>query len=335
MTRSYVSYGLHLLADGDVPGLARSRCSHPPDVRLRLNALPATLRASGRSGWYQSDRPGPDGQPKLVIWRTKPDGGFHFVYADGTEFLIRPDGAEVWAHWPEAATVADAAVYLRGPVLGLVLRLKGIVGLHASAIAIGDSAVAILGSAGAGKSTTAAAFVQRGFSALADDMAALRVEGDGLFVMPGYPRLNLWPDAGEALYGSAEQLPRVTPPDGINDWWDKRYLDLERDDEYHSRPLRLAAVYVLGDRAATDAPRIEALSAHDAFLALVDGTYVNYALDQSMRAAEFHLLARLVKTAPVRLVIPPATPARLAELCDAILDDWSTIGSQAASRRRA
>ena len=42
--------------------------------------------------------------------------------------------------------------------MGFVMLLRGIVCLHASAIAIDDEAIALLGPAGSGKSTTAAAF---------------------------------------------------------------------------------------------------------------------------------------------------------------------------------
>ena len=48
-----------------------------------------------------------------------------------------------------------------GPVFAFVLRLRGAVTFHASAVRIGD-AVAFLGPQGAGKSTTAAALALRG-----------------------------------------------------------------------------------------------------------------------------------------------------------------------------
>ena len=327
MEWAYASYGLSLLADGEIPGLARSAPAPAPDVCVRLNTRPARNRPGARVRWYESERLNAHGRPNLVICRTRPDDAFHFVYDDGIEFLIHPDGGEVWCAWPESATVADAAVYLRGPILGLVLRLRGIVCLHASAIAIDDSAIAILGSAGAGKSTTAAGFVELGFPLLADDVAALHVRGSRFHVAPAYPRLNLWPDAGEALYGSAGALPRIAPADGINTAWDKRYRDLEPDREFHPCALPLAAVYVLDERAAVAAPRIAALSARDAFVTLTDGTHVNYALDESMRATEFRVLGQLVRTVPVRLVTPHDSPARVLDLCHTILSDYRRITS--------
>ena len=54
------------------------------------------------------------------------------------------------------------------------LRLRGVPALHASAVAVGGAALAVVGSAGAGKSTTAAARAARGHAVVADDVLALR-----------------------------------------------------------------------------------------------------------------------------------------------------------------
>ena len=128
------------------------------------------------------------------------------------------------------------------------------------------------------------------------------------------------------MYGSADALPRLTPSGGINDWWDKRYVDLEMEREYCPTPLPLAAVYVLGERVPDErAPHVEALPSQDAFMTLTEGTYTNYALDESMRAREFRTLGHLVRTIPVRLVTPHSSSARLLDLCKTILGDYREV----------
>lgn len=326
MNRRYVCYGLHILADSEIPGLIPSAFPSSADVRIHLNEFPEELLDCEWVRWYQSPWSNREGRPNLTIWRTTPAGVYHFAYDDRTEFLIQADGSQVWCTWPEGATAVDTAVYLRGSVLGFVLRLRGVVSLHASAIAVGGCAIAILGAAGAGKSTTAAAFVQCGFPLLTDDITALRREGRNFQVLPGYPRLNLWPDAVATLRGSRDALPRLTPTGGINAWWDKRYLDLEMSRQFHRAASRLAAVYVLGERSADDrAPYIQPLSPRSAFMAIADRTYVNYALDESMRAMEFHVLADLVQAVPVLLLTPHSSQERLPSLCKAILEDYSRL----------
>lgn len=136
---------------------------------------------------------------------------FDFFYNDGPRFLVEREGREIWADWPENYSLEDAATYLLGPVLGFVLRLRGITCLHASAVAVGDQAIALVGTPGAGKSTTAAAFACLGYGVLSDDVVALADEGDRFIVQPGYPRVNLWPNSVCALFDSADSLPRITP----------------------------------------------------------------------------------------------------------------------------
>jgi hypothetical protein len=323
--RAYSCYGLRLHADDQIPGLLADSWTPRPDVIVSFSGMPHVSRES-RALWYESRRVGRDGRITLSIWRTTPAGAFQFAYHDGTQFLIDVTGTRVWCSRPPASTREDAAVYLRGPVLGLVLRLRGVLCLHASAIATRCGAIAILGDAGAGKSTTAAGCLKLGCALLADDLAALDEDCNQFRAQAGYPRLNLWPDTGEALYGDVQTLPRVAPLGGLDDSWDKRYVDLRPGREFQPAAKPLAAIYLLGERSAeVSAPRIEAMSAPDAFVALINQTYANYALDAPMRAGEFQALGRLVRALPVRKVTPHADPARLMDMCRAILDDCACV----------
>jgi len=250
-------------------------------------------------------------------------------YADGTEFHLDRTGTEIWATWPEEATLEDTTTYLLGPILGFVLRLRGTVCLHASAIAIDGRAVALLGPPGAGKSTTAAAFAQLGYPIFSDDVVPLFEKEGEVFVRPGYPHLRLWPDSVNSLFGSAEALPRLTPT------WDKRYYDLRQNgNRFQDKPLRLAAIYILGERSEDPgAPSVETLSSHDGLMTLVTNTYVNYLLDKEMRAREFELLSRVVRRIPLRRVRPRTDPSRVAQLCEVIVADFRAQGSSAADRQ--
>ena len=225
-------------------------------------------------------------------------------------------------------------MYLRGPVLGMVLRLRGLVALHASAVVVDGSAVALVGATGAGKSTTAAAFVKAGRPLLCDDVVALQPIGNGFDVLPGCPRLKLWPTAACLVYGDDPNLPRLAPPDGVNWWWDKRYRDLQAPLEFCPDARPLSAVYVLTDRLASDdAPAIEPFSPAGAFVDLVDATTANYALDGLMRAQEFETLGALVRTIPVRRLSSGEGANGLVRTVEAILSDFRNIAAGAPGLR--
>jgi hypothetical protein len=313
------AFGLNLHADQAIPGLVESSAV-PADVRIHLGRLPAPVAAWQRTTahvppWYVAPHNDTAGRPLLTVRRLAGDSHFLFLYADGTCFVVDRSGTEIWATWPDALTLADAATYLLGPVVGFVLRLRGRVCLHASAVAVGGSVLALLGPAGAGKSTTAAAFARRGFPVPCDDVVALEEGPNGFRVPPAYPQLRLWPAAVEMVFGHAAALPPLTPS------WDKRGLDLAAG-PFPDRPLPLAAVYLLGERRADPtAPYVESVSPSEALLALVAHTYMNYLLDRDRRAAEFATLGRLVARVPVRRVVPHTDAALLPQLCDVLLAD--------------
>jgi len=242
---------------------------------------------------------------------------FELVYGDGTQFVLDSAGTRVWGTWKPPLVVEDLATYLLGPVMGFLLRRRGVTPLHASAVSVGGQAIAFGGAALAGKSTTAAALALRGIRVLCEDIAALKEDAKGFFVEPGYPRVCVWPDAAEKLLGWGEALPQLTPN------WEKCFLSLDgvrANFEAERRPLHV--VYLLGERSEqSDSPRIEKMSPQAALLELVQNTYMNWVLDREQRAAEFDLLSRLVKRVPVRRILPHQDPARLGDLCDLILGD--------------
>jgi hypothetical protein len=286
---------------------------------IHLNAPSLVLETAVGTVRYQSE--------SLKIVQTAPEGDFFFLYDDGTQFVIRADGRQVLGRRPQGATSADMAMYLRGPVLGMILRLRGIVCLHSSVVAFGTAAIAIVGAGGSGKSTTAAGFVRQGHSALADDVGALIARGGRFYVLPAFPRLQLWPDSAVLVSNAGTELPRLTPQYGIYHDWDKRFLDLAIEQRFHPDPLPLAGIYILTDRDSDPkAPRIEPLSSQQAFLELTGETYLNYALDESMRALEFSTIGQLVRTVRIRRVTPHCDPARLPALCDAIRSDYLASG---------
>lgn len=264
---------------------------------------------------YIADYKSECGEPALRVFRVLDGRYYRFCYADQTQFVVDRAGTEVWAEWVEPLTIEDTATYLLGPVMGFVMLLRGVVCLHASAVAIGDEAIALLGPAGSGKSTTAAAFAKRGYNVLAEDVVTLDDRGDHFLVRPGYPCIRLWPPAVKALYGSETHLPKLTPN------WDKCYLDLSEN--FQTEPLRLGAIYHLGERRHDPAaPFVQTLDRAEGLMSLVANTYATKLMDKQMRAREFELLTRVVKNVRLRRVTPHSDPACIPNLLTRILSDF-------------
>jgi len=316
---SHVVYGLRLVANVAIPGLPPQPYPAEADLRVCLGAeTPPVLQfPEPLQFFYSSSETGSHEPPSLRVAMDSSQKYFIFLYSDGVRFAVENHGREVWADWPDELTLEDTCTYLLGPVMGFVLRLRGITCLHASAVALDNYAIALAGSPGAGKSTLAAVFGRYGCPVLSDDVAVLADQEGEFFVQPGYPRVNLWPDSVQTLFGSENALPRITPT------WDKRYLALDQSGfrfATECRPLRV--VYLLAARESTlRDPVVEDIFGGQALISLVATTYVNYLQDRNMRAREFGALGRLAANIPIRRIRPTTNPSALRDLFAVISED--------------
>jgi hypothetical protein len=275
--------------------------------------------APGESRWYESDWIDEDtGEPGLTIYRSAPDGAYRVRYSDGVEFLIDTSGRHIRGRTPAGVSLADLTSYLTGPVLGFILRLRGIVALHASAIEVRGKAILLVGDACSGKSTTAAALAMRGFKVIAEDVAALAADGDTFLVRRGCAEIALRPDAVAAMYGSSDALP------AFSETWDKRRLDLLDIEAFSPGPVPLGAVYLLTNtEGIPNAPCITALSARAAMMELLANVYGNRLLHDELRLRELDAMHRIVATVPVRVAATGAEQRLIGRFCDTLLADLS------------
>jgi hypothetical protein len=239
---------------------------------------------------------------------------FHLSYGDGTHFVIDQYATRLWGESGPGLSFDDLCVYLVGPVMGFVLRQRGLTCLHASALTIRGRAFVLVGEAGAGKSTTAAALALRGWPVLCEDVCALDPVGRQYQVRPGYPRICLWSDSVDFLFASREALPLIV------DGWDKRFLALDNARaHFASNGAPLVAVFILGGRVNEDsAPRLELLPPREAVLHLVANTYMNWLLSAEQRGAEFDVLTSLMSSVECFRVFPSTDPARIPDLAELI-----------------
>jgi hypothetical protein len=315
----YHAFGLSFGSNQLIPGLSPSQNgSGPPDVRIWLDVIPPDVFVPGEARdelYYTSTETDERGEPGFRIWRVANCPLLRLDYLDGTKFWLDRQGTKIWCKWPQDLTAADAAVYLLGPVIGLLLRLRGVTCLHASAVAMGSRAIAFAGSPGAGKSTTAAALARRGHAILSDDIVALEEREGSFLALPAHPYLGLWPESVQTLFGASGQIPAFSAS------WDKRRLSLaDQDLKYQAQALPLAAVFILSERTSElRAPLIEMQSPSvESLLALVANSYGANVLDQDLRAREFQLLGRLAGKVAVYRLTANDEISGLNALCSSI-----------------
>ena len=289
-------YGLHqriLAADGELPFLRRANGTATPDITLTLSGAPPPPAA--QSEWYRS--------AALTIDKTL-DGAYLVRFEDNTSFTVTPNGRSIaLVNAPSEYTKDDVAAYALGPVLAIALHLQGAVLLHASAVLMNARALLFAGDAGSGKSTIAAALHRLGHPVLADDVVEV-VEGGALAAAPA---IRLWPDALDALFGSAAAFPDRAPS------WPKKIVATESVDD---GPHDIAAILFLESR--DEEPRIERLAPLDAWQRLTANVYTA-PLPGGARNA-FELTTSLANRIPMyALSAPPLTQIeQLSALLEAL-----------------
>ena len=325
MIHLYSSYGVALQSDTALPGLAAGEG--------QSSELPLSIFMQEQPSWVAEAlclpqrvvRSLPEepetADPAFLLTDYGDEAFFQLAYSDGTRFILDGAATKMWACYADPYSLEYLTTYFVGPVMGFVLRRRKITALHASAVAINDRAIVLCGPAGAGKSTTAAALALRGVPVLCEDVSALRELNGEFTVMPGYPRVCLWPSSVEMLFGKSDALPRLVPT------WEKCYLPLDDGTAHFERDGNtLSAIYLLMPRSCDErCPRVGDINAREAVLELVQNTYMNAALTRKQRAAEFDLLTRLASQVQIRCVFPHENPAKLTELCDLILSDAADL----------
>jgi len=205
---------------------------------------------------------------------------------------------------------------LLGPVLALLLHRRGLLILHASAIAIGGKSAIFMGDKGAGKSTTASAMIRAGHELLTDDVVALDLaRPDEPMIIPGFPQIKLAADAAAEI--SLEQAvvrPQAHPA------IDKTQHRLHGSFSRHEVPATRIYILERGKRAA-----IQPLPSIAALPALIKFSYVTRfgrpALVGDFAAAHLRQCARLADHIGVRRLEVPAGLDRIGEAVGLIEKD--------------
>ena len=192
--RYYRAYGLTVASDVALPELEPAKPG-AADIVIAIGAIDM-----------------PKASPEAAtIFRFEPDRQYLAWHAVGA-FLIS-DGCRINVEPAPGVDDTLLAFPLLGPVMVLLLHRRGLLVLHASAIAAAGKGAIFMGDKGAGKSTTASALIQAGHDLLTDDVVALDLaKPDEPMIVPGFPQIKLAADAAAAIpLGQAHVRPQVHP----------------------------------------------------------------------------------------------------------------------------
>lgn len=247
----YQLFGLRVGSEIPLPELFPATGDQPPDVIIRRGSVGELPSEAGVQV---------EGDQCLLL--TIPGVG---------RYRIR-GGQEILVDAAEGVPDRNVRLYLLGSAFGALLHQRGLLPLHANAIEVDGKAVAFMGEAGAGKSTLAAWFHDRGFRVIADDVCVVQFDADGkILACPGIPRLRLWEEALRATGREAAAFPRSYVGDDHF-----RKFDVSIEVTAAGGASEIAAIFLLGRGDAFSVGRLGGL---DATTAVFENTYRGWYVD--------------------------------------------------------
>lgn len=299
-----------------------------------------TYRAAGLSVQSEIVLPGliagdaDDGRAEVIIRQTRVASDLDGATARGPTWQIAGDrfllrvpfiarflltgGRDIAFELEDTGTTDDAAAILAGTVFGILLHQRGRIVLHASAVCVNGKAVLFCGPAGAGKSTLAAALMQRGYPVMTDDLCGIDLQGPPL-VHPDGRQLKVWVEAIEQLDLNERRGPPVRL--GIQ----KYYVE---PPETCKTALPVGAVYLMREVVPPQqSPGIEPTNIAEAVFSLQRNAFRPRLVHRmGLQGAYFKAMAAVANTAGVFLLRRPFGFAAMPRVVDWLEDHWAEIG---------
>lgn len=222
-----------------------------------------------------------------------------FMALEGNELIVE-------------TTTTDAgllSLFTMSEAVGLLLFQRGDFLLHGSAIQLHHRGIVFVGQPGAGKSTTVAAFANRGIRIMSDDMVCIRVDAWGKpALVPAFSQIKIWEESVDGLQLTKGELDLVR--EGANKFsWHESV-------SFEENAVPLEQIFVLtpsGEAAGmmAEVPMsqrpIELLS----YFPLPDSLLQGEALRN-----HFEKSIRIVRTTSLHTLSRPATFAKLYDFVD-------------------
>ena len=305
-TRDHLLLGIRLRSDWPLPCPVARR---PGRVDVELFETTDSFLSDAREAAEPVARP-EDWFRHVLL----PDGSDYLRWTDLFEFLVSPDGTRIAGRPLARATAESFQTYLLNQVLSFALLKRGAEPIHATAVVVDGSAVAFAAGPGTGKSTLGAAFLQRGYRLLTDDLLVLREEGGEFVAQPSMPRIKLFPEIARRLLGEgATGVP-------MNEDTPKLVISLGPDRVCAgSTPLRTIFMLAASEKPARVS--IRRMKERRAFLAITRNTFNPVVAGQQRLLQHFDLATRVAAAIPVKSLTYPRRLEELPQVVDAIQAD--------------
>lgn len=224
---TYSVYGLTVQSEIQLPELMEydKPKGKPADVTIICKSMPEHIQKSleeGKVDCFKKDQ----------IW---------FSIKQVATYYIKDINSIEFQPFPEADSQKIKS-FLLGSAFGMLLIMRKSIALHGGAVVINEKGIILTGDSGAGKSTLTAAFREKGYEFLADDVSVIGEYKDQTsMIMPGYPQQKLCSDAVKKFKYSNSNININIKK--IDEDRDKYAIAIE--DKFRKNQAELKAIYEL------------------------------------------------------------------------------------------
>jgi hypothetical protein len=313
--RRYGVYGVVISSELPLP-LTEIRDDQTKGIcEIAIRAASGTVLNALREDFVPQNTPFPG-----FAFGETPDGSNYIRWEGLGEILVSKDGASITCRPFPQTEPESFHVYLLGQALSFALVKMGFEPLHATAVAVGDQAVAFVGDCGFGKSTLAASFLEAGHRLLTDDLLLLRAATRELIAYPGPARIKLFPKIAEKFLGQRSNTVALNPQTR------KQIIPLN-ERQICTNPMPLRVVYTLAPSKEANGKGIHILklSKRESFVTLVGATFNRMLVDRERLQRQFHAVNGMVSTVIVKKAFYPRILSSLSQVREAIVSDACTI----------
>jgi serine kinase of HPr protein (carbohydrate metabolism regulator) len=223
-----------------------------------------------------------------------------YYVANGNEICIQPQ---------PGADEKSIRLFLLSNAMAAILHQRGMIPLHASAVYHDGGIVLFCGRSGAGKSTTATALQQKGYTLFSDDVCVLQNNTNNeLVALPSYPMVKLWEDSFTKIgLDAADEEDKIRPKMA-------KYARFYHAD-FNIAAQKIKRVFILETGNLNEAIEIKKQGPIAAFKSLQQNTYRHVQMNgMKKRDIHFTMISKLAGEVSVYKINRPAIGNTIQEL---------------------
>ena len=262
---------------------------------------------------------------------TAVDEGFRLRFFGSCDVDLDPILTRATVHPMPGADPDLLSVLVSGTLLAFVLTMRGETVLHASAVQVGDAALAFVGASGMGKSTMATLLCADGARLVTDDVLRLDTTSSPPTCALGATELRLRKGADHLSERFAHQLGSAP---ALRTTGDARQALAAVPATTEDLPLAALVVPLPDHSPQRRTTEITRLSPTEAMVLLSQFPRLLGWQDPSVRRASFHQLADVVDRVPVHAAALPWGPPFPDDIAPSVLratgltaDDGAEVGA--------